>query len=397
MVQNRYFRRMPISRKFHALTVVLCLSVGMGVVGVITGCPWYRSYDPLTIMPGVVNLRQINTVYNEYNAAAPPFYTANGYFLFSTDVGSTGDDFDIWLGYCSLDLSGEDGPVDMENTPPINYKVSPIGGAASSAGTNEFGPFLYYDAASTEFLPDGDVLGWSALTGYSGTYELIYASDTTGDGLDLYLLNDSNVGEAMNINIPGADDGYLCYDDTLGIAVFSSNRDGNFNIYSVNTTSEFAFPGSLTEAGTAREVTPVSVLNSEFDETCPYIFENIVVFVSNRRDGTTFDTYYSVFGEGGWGAPSLFPDLYTAVIDGEYSGPMISAEAETTFVVNSEGLPAALQMNTPFNEYRPVLFRGMDNAGLMTDPYVMLFSSDRPCGYGGFDLYLALIPGELLE
>ena len=92
------------------------------------------------------------------------------------------------------------------------------------------------------------------------------------------------------------------------------------------------------------------VLSGEYDDKCPYVFENTLVFSSNRPGGYGgFDLYYSRFEAGQWSAPVNF-------------GPGI---------------------NSVHDDYRPILFEEeVDN-----DRDMMVFSSNRPGGKGGFDLY----------
>ncbi len=73
-----------------------------------------------------------------------------------------------------------------------------------------------------------------------------------------------------------------------------------------------------------------------------------MVFTS-KRDGR-FDLWYSKFQNNSWASPIKFGD----------------------------------KINTEYNEYRPVVFNvlGFD---------LMIFSSDRPNGKGGYDLYIVKI------
>ena len=92
------------------------------------------------------------------------------------------------------------------------------------------------------------------------------------------------------------------------------------------------------------------VLSSDFNDKCPFIFEDIMVFTSDREGGYGgFDLYYSLRVGGAWTAPVNF-------------GPRI---------------------NTEYDEYRPILFHFM---AIQTN--LMIFSSNRPGGQGGFDLYM---------
>jgi hypothetical protein len=130
---------------------------------------------------------------------------------------------------------------------------------------------------------------------------------------------------------------------------FCSNRDGDFNIYKtgLNKTSDLltAFMDS-----TSRTVIKDEVLSSGFDDKCPFIIGNLLVFTSDRLGGFGgFDLYYSVLKDGKWSAPNNFGD----------------------------------KINTKYDEYRPIV-KTYDYD--FTNDF-MLFSSNRPEGKGGFDLY----------
>ena len=93
----------------------------------------------------------------------------------------------------------------------------------------------------------------------------------------------------------------------------------------------------------------VDILNSAGDDKCPFIFRKLIIFASNRPGGLGgYDLYYSKFSNGNWGTPVNF-------------GP---------------------EINTASDEYRPVM--GGDEEFTNT---FMMFSSNRPGGKGGFDLY----------
>ena len=94
-----------------------------------------------------------------------------------------------------------------------------------------------------------------------------------------------------------------------------------------------------------------TVLSGNFNDKCPYIYEVIMVFTSDREGGHGgFDLYYSLLEDGEWGTPVNF-------------GPEINSE---------------------YDEYRPIYFSFYD----YDFQNLMIFSSDRPGGLGGFDLYM---------
>ena len=90
---------------------------------------------------------------------------------------------------------------------------------------------------------------------------------------------------------------------------------------------------------------------------CPYIFENILVFASTRPGGFGgFDLYYSMLENDEWTQPVNFGS----------------------------------EINTEFDEYRPILF----DEGVDYNKHMMVFSSNRPEGKGGFDLYFVGVDHE---
>jgi hypothetical protein len=92
------------------------------------------------------------------------------------------------------------------------------------------------------------------------------------------------------------------------------------------------------------------VFNSDENDKCPYLYKGLMVFASDRVGGLGgYDLYYSELKNGKFSSPKNF-------------GPGI---------------------NTSSDEYRPVIGSVQD----FTNMY-MIFSSNRPGGKGGFDLYL---------
>jgi len=76
-----------------------------------------------------------------------------------------------------------------------------------------------------------------------------------------------------------------------------------------------------------------------------------------------FDVYVSRRTQSGWGPPRNLQDL----------------------------LPDSVPVNTAGNEFRPsVLLLGFEERPELR---LLLFSSDRPGGMGGYDLYLTALPG----
>ena len=105
---------------------------------------------------------------------------------------------------------------------------------------------------------------------------------------------------------------------------------------------------------TIYQPTPIVELNSPNSEACPNINGILMVFTSKREGGYGgYDLYYSQLEESGWSSPVNF-------------GPKI---------------------NTEYDEFRPITFYAPK-----FDNDLMVFSSNRPGGLGGFDLYYVGIP-----
>lgn len=184
---------------------------------------------------------------------------------------------------------------------------------------------------------------------------LFYADDSEGNMQIKYYWNNSKGIEgpfSFDILNSTKDDGYPSFSYTGDKIYFSSNRDGNFDIY------ELSIPRAENEQVTAEsllhpknyKLRKVEELSSPYDDKCPYYTDGTMVFVSDRPGGAGGqDIYYATYENEKWNVP-----------------------------VN-----AGERVNTSSNEYRPILPR------LDTFNYrLMIFSSDRPGGKGGYDLYM---------
>jgi hypothetical protein len=128
---------------------------------------------------------------------------------------------------------------------------------------------------------------------------------------------------------------------------FTSDRTGNFDLYTTEIINENIFNSLELELSTTIE--RIETLSSELDDKCPFVYEDLMVFTSNRLSGYGgYDLYYSV------------------KIDNEWSEPVNFGE----------------NINSEFDEYRPIIIP----VGTSTNN-LMIFSSNRPGGLGGFDLY----------
>jgi hypothetical protein len=217
---------------------------------------------------------------------------------------------------------------------------------------DELGPYI---------IPQGNVSyqtanGWDQFQ----KYMFFYASNKTGN-FDIYFthnLTNKTYTEPQDVSFLNSskDDLYPTLSRDSSSIYFCSNRESNFDIYKTNADTTVSFFASMFNKNN-RIINKVTELSSDYDDKCPFIYENMMVFTSNRPGGYGgFDLYYSIFQNGQWSAPVNF-------------GPKI---------------------NTSYDEYRPIIkatYREFTNE-------FMLFSSNRPGGKGGFDLYYVGIPRD---
>jgi len=294
------------------------------------------------------NFKEVNSSHDDYNSDLD-YDWSEKYFtlIFSTNRKIAGD-FDFICYDCMAYSSLITGVFEMHADFDDKGFVDPF----NSTG-NELGPCFTYDPAKGFFDP-------TQLT--DAQKRFFYASDINGS-LDIYLAdleveNDEyvvsgNPVELSEIN-SGSDDAYptIFYDNQTRTEVlyFTSDRGDNFDIYKATGN-----PDKLINQSTGVAIEKVEALSTESDDKCPYIRGDIMVFASDRAGGFGgFDLWYSKYVNNQWSAPVNFGD----------------------------------KINTEYDEYRPIITE-MDQEYYLNNFLndLMIFSSNRPGGKGGFDLY----------
>ena len=284
----------------------------------------------------VRTLTGINSAYDDYNLALYQI-TSNLPIIFSSNRKSSGGQFDLEQANISFVFDQTNGKFELGAEMTTDAFLNKLINKAVTPG-NDFGPYRLF----------------SSLDGF----EYLMVSSVNADGnLDLYYLKNRPVYGSNLPDIDGphpikllntnSDDAYICFDQNLDSAYFISNKDGNFDIFLQKRPEEQDI-ASWFDLDYAIS-TKVDSINSSSDDKCPFIFKNVMIFTSDRPGGLGgFDLYYSIFRNGKWGSPVNF-------------GPGI---------------------NTSSDEYRPVIGYHPDFTNLF-----MMFSSNRPGGKGGFDIY----------
>jgi hypothetical protein len=320
----------------------------LSIALLLVSCTGNRlNYDKGIIPPVPVNFAAVNSMYDDYNSNLRISWTEMTFSLvFSSNRISFGEDFDFvsYSGDIFYDLiSGE---FEMKT-------ISKAYGLLEAVNTdnNEFGP--YFTSDFPYYFPwykEGEDRRFFYSSDPDGNLDIFFCGYNFGDG-EFLASGDPFALTPLNTEY---NEGYLSIHNGASASretvYFMSDRDGSYDICSA--TGE---EGKLISESAALTVSRSPVLSSNADDKCPYITGNMIVFASDREGGFGgFDLWYSVYNGSVWSAP-----------------------------VNMGG-----EINTEYDEYRPMVVPGGN--WYLND--LMIFSSNRPGGKGGFDLYYAGVP-----
>jgi hypothetical protein len=292
---------------------------------------------PIGVFPdSVINLTGLNSAFDDYNSTGSAI-TGDFPVIFSSNRRSQGGQFDLEQGLITFMFDRMDGNFGissgMTEDPFIKNLIS-----KSETNDNDFGPYRVFSTYDgLEYFIVASVNG-------DGNLDLKYSTNLPPYGTFIPEISGPYPVRLLNTAF---DDAYLTFDMNLDTAYYISNPEGNFDIYfkerpagkGIGTWFDSDFSASV----------KVDSINSPYDDKCPIIYNKMIVFTSNRPGGYGgYDLYYSVFRNGNWNTPVNF-------------GPGI---------------------NTSSDEYRPIIGFHEDFSNIF-----MIFSSNRPGGSGGFDLY----------
>jgi len=283
------------------------------------------------------NLEGINSSYDDFNSALPYEYLGEAIY-FSSKNPTHGENFDITRKSMEITFHPRKDNILNVSYPAYNYSNTYENKRLTLINTssNEYGPYI---------------LGWMEEINY-----LFYANDEGGD-LDIkfvYNPGDDYNGDQLTGPLDAAalnsefDDAYFTLNsDTTGILFCSNRENDQFDIYSMPLRSSLLLKDQFGEG--AHAITKETALSGSSNDKCPFVNRNLLVFASDR--------------EGGYGGFDLW---YSTLIDGEWSAPVNFGE----------------KINSEYNEYRPITIWPW-----FIKEEMMIFSSDRPGGHGGYDLY----------
>ncbi len=340
-------------RRFYKFTIFIALAMGL------TACPGPFADRNGKFQSTPVNLEEINSEFDDYNSNLPLNKHGQDYLIFSSKRDRK-DKFNLVVKPFEL--------VYDDRTDKLDAKSDAF---SSNLDVSKHG--FYYNQLVQKANQNCNVLGPMLLpldrsaTGQSdhlpNRYLLLYADDSAGDLQIKFVhnLTDQYLAEGPFevswLNGP-KDDAYPTFAfaaNTMKL-YFCSDREGNFDIF------EVALPGGQKELVEAllsqapQEVIKNTKLSTPYDDKCPY-------FASGWWSGTMYFTSNRPGGQGGF-------DLYYAQLNG------------TTW---TSPVNLGSRINTAYDEYRPMIPQKLGDFNY----HLGLFSSNRPGGKGGFDLYMA--------
>ncbi|MEQ9304588.1 MAG: hypothetical protein RJQ14_11820 [Marinoscillum sp.] len=312
----------------------------------------YPEMHTVRISSEAVNFTEINSIYDDFNMGQYQFY--NDYLLvFSSNRNSQGQDFDLVTQNVRIEVDRERATYEIIVNPTefYGYDTTEIAQLVDLTRNtcDQLGPQLMTQSYTLNAF---DYIDWAALfyaENCDGHFDIVWKAQEAGRLISSFALSQLNTE---------SDDLYptIVTDSSI---YFCSNRNGTFDIFS------YEFGGSLTPKraeeladrlmadtlGTAVQ----QAISSDRNDKCPHfvrtVFNDYLIFASDRAGGFGgFDLYYSLLKNGVWQQPINF-------------GP---------------------EVNSPHDDYRPIVIPidGLENN-------MMVFSSNRPGGLGGYDLYYA--------
>lgn len=322
---------------------LFCATAAFFILTVFPGCrddsQLKINYELGHFPDTVLALEGFNTQYDDYNAdieAARIF--SDRQVIFSSNRNSGGSEFDIVQGKLHYSFGQTTGYFQIDAEMADEQFTGRLLTLFNTAG-NDFGPLRFFNGRNgLEYMAVSSAREGSGLDLVYTVYIPAFASSPSlSDPVPVTVMNSSS------------NDAYLSMSITLDTAYFCSDRTGNYDIFMLTRPSLISIDEWFISEPAAAAA--VDSIRSSGDDKCPFIRGRYMVFASDMDGGYGgFDLYYSVFRDGKWSSPVNL-------------GPRI---------------------NTASNEYRPVL-----NSDLRYENYFLVFSSDRPGGKGGYDLYFA--------
>ena len=325
-----------------------------------TGCPnkLHYKYQNAYFPDKPVNITEVNSEYDDYNSILPETHFGKR-LVFSSNRKFDTTNYDIYDGNFYVIWDWETGTLTFNNEYHYGYYnyVRNLVRKIESAG-NQFGPY----SAFTETFIDNVQYNVCYLLYSTNANRKLYRSEffyyqtrnegVTGETKGPFIIPFLGDEKQQYVSFYG-DDVLLINNWKVDVNAFTEmyfdqTIDGKSDIFRIDIPDSLDFFSFLTTDNDYSKIN-VDVLNSDKNDRCPFVNGDFIVFASDREGGYGgYDLYYSRYENGEWQEPVNFGE----------------------------------NINTRYDEFRPITVHADQ---FMND--LMIFSSNRPGGLGGFDLY----------
>lgn len=283
-----------------------------------------------------INIKDVNSSHDELNETVTGFYNNYLTFLFSSNKDSEGDNYDLYnyLLKVTGNVNGDTIYFDL-NENGYSYYDSLINNVNSEFNENNITVFRNNQYGYDIFFYTSD---------YLNNTEIYYSVG------DIYRETWEEPSNLTRLNSSSNEKNILILNNSI---LFCSDINGDYDIFEIDVDSNTSLINWL-ETDETPIINEYELLNSSFDDKSPYINGNYLYFSSNRDGGYGgYDLYYSYYSNGVWSEP-------------QNCGSTINSE---------------------FDEVNPVTIY---YSNYKND--LLFFSSNKPGGKGGYDIYASGIP-----
>lgn len=301
-----------------------------------------------------INLLDLNSPFDEMNSDyVSDYFEAGVTLIFSSNAPKKGSDFDLDARGLSFTQSKETGA--------FTFGVSQIMGQNELVRNSLFNINSDCDERGPFSVGSSDGIFYRLFSRTCENESRIFFNEFEKTGPFAYRSENHPVtlseegSSEMYPSFYGKN--YLKGEEGMGQEtpqklIFTSDKDGQFDIYEADIPLG-QNPIQFLEDTSLKVVRKLN-FNSSSNDHMPFVYGDLLVFSSDRPGGFGgYDLYYSQKTANGWTEPVNF-------------GPTI---------------------NSASDEFRPIVSEYFDFANRL-----MIFSSNRPGGLGGFDLYFVGIP-----
>lgn len=311
---------------------LILFSTAIVLIFFLQGCNKDQGYEG--VFPDEpTNFSILNTSDNDYNSNIGPGRRLQ--ITFSSDRYSS--DYNFVVKRVDMEYLTDKERLNMTLVNNDSQTVMELITQKVNGSANEFGPHSVSDGKDLYLLYANDESGNLDIR-YVVCNDVVYEQEYAVEQIISEPVSLDKLNSTHN-------DAYPCIEDNR--LYFCTDRKGDYDICYTDISNPFSQWLTLDDT-----IQPAYAdgINSIYDDKCPFVIGDLLVFTSNR--------------EGGYGGYDLY--YCTKLNDGSWSKPTNFGSA-----INSE-----------YDEFRPVVDEFIDFTNDM-----MIFSSNRPGGLGGFDLY----------